>query len=88
MMTYTFETNTSPTQEEEVLTFNVSPNPAHDYIELKEPEHIKILSAEGRQMTVNQITGNRIDVSGLTPGVYFIQVTSQGLQLKAKFLKI
>ena len=91
MMTYTFETNTSSTAEQNIKSFDVSPNPSNDYldfIEVNTVDQVKIFTAEGKLMTDYSVNNNRVDLSAFNPGVYFIHIRSNGELLKAKFLKL
>jgi hypothetical protein len=54
----------------------VSPNPTDDYLFLSKevnPNNLKIVSIDGKQMNNWQIDGNRIEVTHLNSGVYMIQ---------------
>ncbi|MFA6570565.1 MAG: PKD domain-containing protein [Bacteroidota bacterium] len=67
--------------------YSVNPNPAYDYIELPlnlpENTDVIIFSALGTQMYTGKAKG-RIDVSGFSPGVYFIKIQTK----VCKFVKI
>jgi hypothetical protein len=67
----------------EKLTFSVYPNPALDvlHIEATEAVIVKIYSTGGR--LVKEATTNKIDVSTLSKGTYFVEVNG----VKALFVK-
>jgi hypothetical protein len=68
--------------------FTISPNPASDYLLLPEEfvsnTEISIYSVLGLQVLQIIPEGNRIDVSGLSPGVYFVRYKDK----VQKFIKI
>ena len=73
----------------ETNSFNVYPNPAFDFITLSgtNSSAVTIVDISGKIVQSVAMTQQRIDVSDLAPGVYFVQAnTSQGIQQK-KFLK-
>jgi ELWxxDGT repeat protein len=61
------------------------PNPAHDYVELKEAAEITIYDLSGRMIIRD--SGKRANVSRLVPGVYMARISRNGLSSFAKFLK-
>jgi len=64
----------------EAFEFNIYPNPAHSFITVTNSENatIKILDISGKMMISkeSQSVSERIDVSELNTGVYFISVTN------------
>jgi hypothetical protein len=86
-------------KEGEELTDNsnllVYPNPAHQFIDVKinsanaEQTVIVICDAAGKNVLVQQCLNNEItiDISGLTPGVYFIQSSSTSQLNNSIFIK-
>jgi hypothetical protein len=62
--------------------FTVYPNPAEGfarlYIEEQDDEElqVEIYSIEGKFMSGNVLTSNQIDLQHLTPGIYFVKITS------------
>jgi len=76
------------TKDNTFFDFIIYPNPIQNilFIEAQEQiEGIKIYSLEGRFITDS--TKNRIDVSQLQAGMYFVQVTIEGTQQIKKFIK-
>jgi hypothetical protein len=70
-------------------TFDVYPNPAADFITLRGTalSQISIADISGKIVETGNAIQQRIDVSRLSPGVYFVQAnTAQGWQQK-KFIK-
>ena len=73
----------------------VYPNPAHQFIDVKinsanaEQTVIVICDAAGKNVLVQQCLNNEItiDISGLTPGVYFIQSSSTSQLNNSIFIK-
>ena len=89
--------------EEESLSINdekfsksilISQNPAKDFIKLKIKQqeiivsNISIFDFSGRKLISTNNSINKIDISSLSSGIYFLQVeTSKGLILKKKIIK-
>lgn len=68
-------------------SFYLFPNPALDYIHLTIPlDHIHIYSSTGELLDFKTET-NRIDVSGWSPGIYFLTGNANGRAYCQKFLK-
>lgn len=75
---------------------NIFPNPGSDFIKLTSEnesfETIKIYDTSGVLIQNNSVdknaTEHEIDISKLTPGLYFISIKSQGHQFMEKFMKI
>jgi hypothetical protein len=70
-------------------TFDVYPNPAADFITLRgtAQSQISIADISGKIVETGSALQQRIDISRLSPGVYFVQAnTAQGWQQK-KFIK-
>jgi hypothetical protein len=76
----------------EAVTISVYPNPAKEYIYLSEelisalpdPEY-RLFGLAGNEIATGRIPGGRIDVSGLTPGIYFLEVISGKDRYVARF---
>ena len=72
-------------------TISIFPNPTQDnlYIVSKELEinHIRLFSSEGKFIK-EYISDSEIDVSFLSRGLYFIELTSEGKTLVEKFVKL
>ena len=72
----------------------ISQNPAKDFIKLKIKQqeiivsNISIFDFSGRKLISTNNSINKIDISSLSSGIYFLQVeTSKGLILKKKIIK-
>ncbi len=57
----------------------IYPNPAKNYlalnVDIKNLERLTILDAQGRLVKAVEIDGKKIDVSGLSPGIYFLKLS-------------
>jgi len=65
--------------DESRLDFEVYPNPVNDFININSKLHInkvEIYSVLGKQILSTSVNLNRIDISNLNKGVYFIKVYS------------
>lgn len=63
----------------------VFPNPGTDFIKLNfSPENIRMFSMEGKEVEIQRLSVNALDVSGLASGAYFIR--ADGIIIR--FLKI
>lgn len=71
------------------LSFSVFPNPAQDILNVqltnKTPIKIKIYNTYGKE--VMQSDQEQIDISSLSPGVYYLHLSSQGNNGVTKFFK-
>ncbi len=74
-----------------IEVFSVSPNPASDYLQLqtdlKAPVRLTIIDLSGRIQRDQLLHGNRIDISDLEAGVYYLRLWSQQNIKRAAFLK-
>lgn len=69
--------------------FVVYPNPTSDYLNIQNDgtlTYATILDLQGRSIASEQNT-NRVDVSGLPNGVYFVKLRSDNAQSTLKFVK-
>lgn len=78
--------------ENSLTNFNISPNPTEDYIQLSNlPEQLcnaMVIDAIGNVVMQFEITNNnKIDVSALPSGVYFLKITSESGTAVRKFVK-
>lgn len=77
-------------EEEQQASLAVFPNPASDYIQLYGADNCKITitDAVGRQYRiVNDFSGNRISLSGLPAGIYYLKAEKQdGIQVVKKII--
>ncbi len=88
-----FKIKKSTSIKEEVYTFNISPNPASEYIEINldainptlkrgvdDLEEVKIYNTYGELVmnvrAIHELLLQRIDISHLPVGIYFIQIGS------------
>ncbi len=76
--------------ENELVTFNVFPNPASDFISINSQEEIlqvKIIDASGKEVHFDKDNLDKINVQNLEQGIYFIQIsTTKGFSTQ-KFIK-
>lgn len=74
------------------LTGHVYPNPAHDFVTIKTNGKddclVKIYDASGKLIYIADAFSDkvRVDISGLQPGFYFAQITSEGKTSTSKFI--
>ena len=77
----------NPSQRE----IKILPNPAYDFIQIDGFEHISqvsIFDSLGKFLkTINDLTGNTIDIKDLISGVYLFQVHADNLSYSFKLLK-
>jgi len=77
----------------EVTSFNVSPNPAYNFIKLDFENQtnsdytIEIYSLDGKQYSFEKSNNNKIDISNLPAGIYMINLKSEKYNLVNKFIK-
>lgn len=65
-----------------INSINVFPNPAKDYIEFpfeQEIENVQIYSINGESLNLPVVNGNKVDISSLSVGKYFIKIGSQNI---------
>lgn len=78
--------------EIQVNAINVYPNPAKDFVTIsgiqnKDITSVTIFSMQGKKMnTIYKLKNNRIDVSGLSSGVYFIKVAKENTTIHKKII--
>lgn len=78
------------TDEVTKIKLTVSPNPVRDFLKLeidKKIDKIEIYDEAGRLVLSPTINQNRINMSKLKSGIYFLNVLSNGKQLNTKFVK-
>jgi len=75
-------------EDNTINSFSIYPNPTKGvlYIESQQQiETVKIYSLQGQ--LIKESSNSKIDVSQLTTGLYFIQVTIEGIIITKKFIK-
>lgn len=70
----------------------LSPNPVHNEVRLISKDNlsgavIQVYDVMGRKVLTATNTNNRINVSGLTPGVYSLTIISKGKVITSRFVK-
>ncbi|MGB4849725.1 MAG: GEVED domain-containing protein [Saprospiraceae bacterium] len=88
------EVNPSPlnfVDAKKVLT--VYPNPVKDVLNISFDgtiQSIRIFSLEGKEVRINEMneTGKNLDISRMSPGIYFLSVQSEGEWYLAEFSKM
>ena len=71
-------------------TITIAPNPTSNYLYIETEQEIKsvdILDVAGRVTNSINITNNKVDVSNLSNGIYFIEVQTSDGFFKSKFIK-
>lgn len=69
-------------------TFRIYPNPAHDFIQIESPESVKeinIYSVSGQKILSSK--AKKVNIQALSPGVYFIEITTHTNSTVHKFIK-
>jgi hypothetical protein len=70
---------------------NLLPNPASDFLIINSPEKINgtatIVDITGKTILITDVCNNKLNVSTLTNGLYFIKVNISGQQHLGKFVK-
>jgi hypothetical protein len=77
-------------QEKELTVY---PNPVKDILNIAfngEIQSVRIVSLDGRDVKIGEtnLSGNMLDISSLSPGIYFISVQSEGEWYPTKFSKM
>jgi hypothetical protein len=86
----TLATEEFPSNNEDLLLF---PNPVHDNLELSEKirnnyDSIRVFDTNGKLILSQQLLSSNLNLSNLSPGLYFVKFTTNGLESKAvKILK-
>lgn len=81
--------NTSSISTLESTKFNVYPNPVSNVLHIetvKEIEVVRIISPEGK-IILETLYSNEINVEGLQPSVYYIEIESAGESFRTPFIK-
>lgn len=77
---------TSEPQEATRLPF--SPNPTSDQITFSvKPDRVKVYTTDGKLVISSKPVGNRMDVSSLKTGTYFMEIRSSNRSYLQKFIK-
>jgi hypothetical protein len=86
----TFTTTSLANSSFHKLDFSISPNPTQNSLTIKTDEKINtihIIDILGRKTNITNFENNKIDVSNLQNGVYFLEIADEnGLQIE-KFIK-
>lgn len=86
----TFGTNSIKEQNELDLSFNVSPNPASNFVNISmkntsEECIVKLIDVLGNEILIDRISGQKkIDVSNLKNGIYFVIVSSKDQKILSR----
>lgn len=90
---YDPSTGTNQEVEKEISGLSIYPNPASDRIWLQLPGaseeediQVYIYDTSGRQLHQSRLRSNELDVSGYTPGLYYIRVVITGESFYSKVL--
>ncbi|WP_027385054.1 T9SS type A sorting domain-containing protein [Epilithonimonas caeni] len=78
------------TEEIPKISFRVVPNPAKDFLKLdinEKIEKIQILDELGRLVSSPDLNQNKINISKLQSGIYYLNLSINGKSLKTKFIK-
>ncbi|GLR17931.1 hypothetical protein GCM10007940_25460 [Portibacter lacus] len=87
----------SVTDLEKALELKIYPNPVVDQLKIEwvttdfEPKNLEIINANGRKLQRTDIAGKNnqvVDMSDLTPGIYFVRMEGKDSVIYKKFLKM
>ena len=87
---YPFILGTLSTQENNKLGVNIFPNPAVDVLNITKVSNnatFAIYNVAGQFISNGKVTNNKVNVSSLAKGVYFIEISEKGATSKMKFIK-
>lgn len=91
--TLLFTVQTALGLEDQVLPrFAIFPNPAKDFIELSNAyqqviKSVRVLNATGALVLEADVKGSNINVSDLTPGIYYLELHHEDGVITEKFVK-
>jgi hypothetical protein len=75
-------------EEYNSIAFTISPNPAKNVLNIQSKEMIESIRKYSLQGQLIEVGNNtRVDVSNLSSGLYFVQVSFEGTTLTKKFIK-
>lgn len=79
---------TAPAIYNQYLQAQVFPNPTDIkvWINLSGVVVCRVFNSSGEQMLTTKLQGNTLDVSSLSPGLYFIDITTDGNKYQAKLM--
>jgi len=87
---YPFILGTLSTQENNKLGVNIFPNPVNDVLNITKVSNnatFAIYNVAGQFISKGKVTNNKVNVSSLAKGVYFIEISEKGATSKMKFIK-
>ena len=87
---YPFILGTLSTQENNKLGVNIFPNPAVDVLNITKVSNnaaFAIYNVAGQFISKGKVINNKVNVTSLAKGVYFIEVSEKGATSKMKFIK-
>ena len=81
---------TLSTQENNKLGVNIFPNPVNDVLNITKVSNnatFNIYNVAGQFISNGKVINNKVNVSSLAKGVYFIEISEKGATSKMKFIK-
>lgn len=87
---YPFILGTLSTQENNKLGVNIFPNPVNDVLNITKVSNnatFTIYNVAGQFISKGKVINNKVNVTSLAKGVYFIEVSEKGATSKMKFIK-
>ena len=66
----------------------IKPNPTNEYISIPENSSVTIFDFSGKIVYQGNFTSNKVNVSELAAGMYFIRITSESDQSFGRFVKL
>ena len=94
--TVTATQSLSTADQDSIITFDVYPNPANSFVNISsnlatKPTTVEIYDMLGR-LKISKSQGalefTTLDVSNLSPGMYFVNITSGNQQQSKKIIKL
>ena len=87
-----FNTTISGIPSNKLQNIKIYPNPAQNTLQIEYPDlsqkkaYYKIIDLSGKTVQVEKLTGNNIDISGITKGTYILNLEVDGECLNQKFI--
>ena len=85
------QTPTAVDKQAPLSGITIYPNPAHDVLRIESTlaiESVVITDAVGKQILLPPSHLNSVDISGLTPGIYMVEITTKSNRYRQRFVKM
>lgn len=80
-----FEPNSVENSDDNIIIY---PNPANNIINISTKKNIKEIELFNQYGQIKITDRNTINISNLTPGIYFLKITTDEAEFNSKFIKI